>query len=288
MRPASIVAFAVAFWTSVAPAKTQEEIFRSSIVVPIPRGENIVTKRGIGYGSADATQRADIYRPAGAKRVGAVVFIHGGFPEIPGLHGRESGQYQSWGRLIAASGLAAVTFDHRLRVGSNGAMHVEEAVSDAKTLLSWLRTHGGEHSIDPDRLCLFAVAAGGPLLAASAAGASGIRRLVDYYGFADVHGVAMFANGVAPDRASELSLVDLLGAARLPPLLVARAGRDAVPQMKESIDRFVTRALAADAELTLLDHANGPHAFDVLDDSARTREIIDATVTFLRANLSRI
>ena len=85
------------------------------------------------------------------------------------------------------------------------------------------RRHGGELSIDADRVCLFGVSAGGPLLAAT--GARGLRCLVDYYGF------------------------------------------------------------AADAELTLLDHAQGPHAFDVLDDSARTREIIEQTVAFLQTHL---
>lgn len=82
------------------------------------------------------------------------------------------------------------------------------------------------------------------------------------------------------------SLVDDLGQNRqLPPIFVARAGHDRVPQMKDMIDRFVVRALATDTALTLVNHPTGQHAFDLRDDDIQSRRIIAFTLKFLRDHL---
>ena len=46
------------------------------------------------------------------------------------------------------------------------------------------------------------------------------------------------------------------------PLFIARGGCDEVPQVNETLDRFITHALAANLPLTVANHATGPHAFD--------------------------
>ena len=51
------------------------------------------------------------------------------------------------------------------------------------------------------------------------------------------------------------------------------------------LDRFVTAALSRNLPLTLVNHADGPHAFDLLHDSARTREIVGQVIAFLRFHL---
>jgi len=264
-------------------APTGEELFRAPVVLRVAGMSEVRTQTVVYAKDSAGERRADIYRPPTGSRFPAVVFIHGGFPEIPGLEGRTAGQYQSWGRLLAASGLAAVAFDHRLRVGANGAVHVDEAIADVKSVQAYLRMHATELSIDPERLCWFAVSAGGPLLTVPLNEGTAPRCLVNFYAFADVQGLGMFSRSLSPAAARKLSLVEY--ADRLPPIFVARAGRDTVPQMKETLDRFVARALAADAPLTLFDHATGPHAFDVLADDARSREIITATIAFLRTHL---
>ena len=72
--------------------------------------------------------------------------------------------------------------------------------------------------------------------------------------------------------------------ARVAPILVARAGLDH-PFLNASIDRFVQQALVENASLDLFNHPAGRHAFDILDDDARSREIIARTIEFLRARL---
>ena len=68
-----------------------------------------------------------------------------------------------------------------------------------------------------------------------------------------------------------------------PPLLVARAGLDQ-PWLNATVDAFVARALAANATLDVLNHPTGRHAFDVLDDDDRSREILARTLDFVRAH----
>lgn len=55
--------------------------------------------------------------------------------------------------------------------------------------------------------------------------------------------------------------------------------------MNAGIDRFVEQALAANACLDVLNHPTGRHGFDILDDNARSREIIARAVEFLRIRL---
>jgi len=39
------------------------------------------------------------------------------------------------------------------------------------------------------------------------------------------------------------------------------------------------------AEIQLLNHAQGRHGFDIIDNNERSREIIRATIEFLKAHL---
>ena len=69
------------------------------------------------------------------------------------------------------------------------------------------------------------------------------------------------------------------------PLFVARAGRDELPRLNETLDRFVCEALKHNLPLTFVNHAEGPHAFDLLDDSETTRDIIRRILAFMRFHL---
>jgi acetyl esterase/lipase len=69
------------------------------------------------------------------------------------------------------------------------------------------------------------------------------------------------------------------------PLFIARAGRDRIPHLNETIDAFVAAALARNLPVTLVNHAAAPHAFDLLDDSEASRETIRSILGFLRFHL---
>ena len=79
--------------------------------------------------------------------------------------------------------------------------------------------------------------------------------------------------------ALELETVDL------PPLLLARAGRDNA-LLLEGTDAFVRRARERGVDLTVLDHPTGQHGFDTRDDDERSREIIRQALEFFVRHLS--
>jgi hypothetical protein len=81
--------------------------------------------------------------------------------------------------------------------------------------------------------------------------------------------------------------VDSLGqdARSAPPILVARAALDNA-WLNGTIDRFLQKGLDHGASLDLLNHAQGRHGFDILDNDARSRQIIRRTIEFLQDHLT--
>ena len=65
------------------------------------------------------------------------------------------------------------------------------------------------------------------------------------------------------------------------PMLIERGGRD-MPEVNEPLKRFLDAALTSGVNLELLNHPAGEHAFDIVTDDARTRQIIARTLAFLR------
>ena len=67
--------------------------------------------------------------------------------------------------------------------------------------------------------------------------------------------------------------------------MIVRAGKDTLPGLNESIDRFVVGALARNLPVTLVNHKDGLHSFDILDNTETTREIVRRLLEFLRFHL---
>jgi hypothetical protein len=111
--------------------------------------------------------------------------------------------------------------------------------------------------------------------------------VVAYYAALDIQQKAPGSNAaLSEETRRDLSPLHHVQAqaGRVAPLLVARAGLDH-PFLNAGIDRFVTQALASNAALDLMNHPAGRHGFDILDDDARSREIIARTLEFLRARM---
>jgi hypothetical protein len=53
-----------------------------------------------------------------------------------------------------------------------------------------------------------------------------------------------------------------------------------------SLDTFVAEALSKNVSLELMTHPTGQHAFDVLDDHERSRQIIARALGFARTHLT--
>jgi acetyl esterase/lipase len=262
-----------------------EELIRMEIVHRVPGMEGVSVQRDVRYASGDPGLLMDLYRPSSAAPgapLPAVLLIHGG--PVPKLGAKGMGVFTSYGRLLAACGLVAVTFNHRFL----GTERLLEAAADVEAAHDYLRGNAPALGVDAERLAFWAFSGGGPFLSLALRGApTHVRAVVAYYAALDIREKAPGSGAVISDEdRRELSPAHHVQAraGRVAPLLVARAGLDH-PFLNAGIDRFVQAALAANAPIDVMNHAAGRHAFDILDDDARSREIIARTVEFLRARL---
>jgi len=247
--------------------------------------DDVRVLRDLEYHAADAgALTMDIYQPPdghGEKPAPAVVIVAGypdpGFEAVIGCKFKEMGSSVSWGRLMAASGLAAITYTNR------------EPAADVHTLLRYIRRHAGELGIDANRIGLWASSGNVPLALSvlMREGVDFLRCAALCYGYtldsggsdavAEAAGAWGFANPCAGKSVADLP--------RELPLFIARAGRDELPHLNETLDRFLSGVLSHNLPVTLVNHPVAPHAFDLLDDSETTREIVRQILAFMRFHL---
>jgi dienelactone hydrolase len=143
--------------------------------------------------------------------------------------------------------------------------------------------------VNPEQLGLWAFSGGGPFLATSLRERPAwLRAVVAYYAVLDLQQPRSGdASGMSAEWRRTYSAVDALGQnARLPPpIFVARAAVDD-PWLNGTIDRFVQKGLTEGATLDVLSHSTGRHSFDILDNDARSKQIIRRTIDFLRDALA--
>lgn len=232
--------------------------------------------------------KMDLYTPEGIRGpVPVVIFIHGGVPTAVPLHAKDWGIYKSWGRLVAASGMVAVTFNHR---GSFPDPNLEQASQDVNDVIAFVRAHAQEWNVDGNRICLAAYSAGGPLLAPFMRDTPGyIRCLVGFYPFLDVRESAVHKKYMTEQQLHDFSPIVFLsrGPDKLPPIFIARAGRDQIPDLEPALDQFVAEALRQNVALEVMNHPTGVHGFDNQNDDDRSREILKAALEFMKAHLQK-
>lgn len=259
-----------------------ERIAQQTVVLRLPGMDEVEVTRDVVYrptAAGDLTM--DLYRPPGAgdARLPAVVFISGypdeGMKKIFGCRFKEMGSYVSWARLVAASGLAAIVATNR------------EPVGDGRALLAFLAEHGAEIGIDERRIGIWACSGSGPTALSLLLDGGSLRCAVLCYpmtldldgstGIADAARAFGFANPSAGRRVEELP--------REVPLFVARAGRDEMPGLNGALDRFVGEAVRCNMPMTFVNHPEGPHAFDLFQDSEASRKVVRGVLGFLRSRL---
>lgn len=261
------------------------EVTLKRVVYELPGMTEVTIDRDIEYGSANQEPlKFDLYRPRGNAHTAmapAVIFVAGypdpGLSAVMGCRFKDMAGYVSWGQLVAATGLIGITYTNR------------HPSADLAALLHYLRDNAARLGINAERLGLWAcsgnVPTALPLLMDDSAFPIG-AAVLSYGPLLDLDGdctvangsVALgFANPTAGRAVSDLN-------AELP-LMIVRAGRDPLPGLNANIDRFVAAALARNLPLTLVNHAAGQHAFDILDDNDVSRDMVRRMLAFLRFHL---
>jgi hypothetical protein len=253
------------------------EVARKQVVYRIPGTENVPVRRDITYKTtADGALLMDIYYPPGAtaeSRVPLVVHVMG-YPD-PQSGARMFGPITSWARLSAMSGMAAAIY------GSSAP------AEDVHDVVAHLRDNAASLGIDRRRIGVYAMSANVPVALTLLMRDADFRCAAFLCGYTfDVEGSTAFA-----DESRQYGFVNATAGRsidELPsdvPLFVLRAGLEHFPSVNVALDQFAARALARNLPLTLVNHATGPHAAVIDDDTDATRRVIRQVLEFLRIHL---
>jgi acetyl esterase/lipase len=268
--------------------RSMREIVMMPVVYRVAGMDKVTVKSDLKYTSVNNPNLLmDVYTPPNLEkneRRPAVIFIHGGAGAE--YTAKDWGIYTSWGRLIGASDLIGVTFTHRLSATKTS---LEDSASDLAAAITYVRTNADSLNIDKDRICLAAYSAGGVLLTAAMRDKPEyVRCLVNFYAFMDIQQSGnLFTPIESKETLQNFSPINYLAndADKIAPLFIARAGRDQVPTMNDSIDRFIREAISKNLSLSLINHPTGVHGFDNQNDDDRSREIIHSAIAFMKWHL---
>jgi acetyl esterase len=130
------------------------------------RGLTITTQTFISAPDGNEI-RVQFIRPEGEAPAACVYYIHGGGMQTMSCF---NGMYSSWGRIIAAQGVAVAMVDFRNCLRASSAPEVEPfpaGLNDCVSGLKWLHAHAAALNIDPNRIVVAGESGGGNLAIAT-------------------------------------------------------------------------------------------------------------------------
>ena len=190
--------------------------------------------------------RMDVYRPAKAETPLPVLIL---FNTVSGAE-RGHPFYKAWAEIAAAKGLLTIMPDLR----------TDTLEQDFDLLLAHLAAAGASLGADRERIAVYA-------------GSGNVYR-----------GLPLFLN---PRRTAVKAAVMYYGSAEVRtfrrdlPILFVRAGLDR-PPVTRAMTELTALAQTQNAPVTLLNYPGGHHAFEIVDDEDATRDVIDATIDFVK------
>jgi acetyl esterase/lipase len=259
----------------------RHEITLRKVLYEIPGMDRATIRRDIEFRTTEAGPLTmDVYRPPDAPadaRLPAIVFLFG-FSDVGGRKrlgcaAKEMESYISWAKLVAASGLVAITHT----TGTDPA-------TDTPAAFDYVVQNAASLGVDASTIGVWACSGHGPTALSVLMRPAAVRPqcaalfypyTIDLDGrteMADAQKAWGFANPAAGRTAADLPMNM--------PLFIARAGLDQMIYLNSSLDRFVAAALACNVPLTLVNYAMGAHGFDLSDHSEETRDIVKQTLAF--------
>ena len=236
---------------------TRNDITKKRVVYQMLGMDAVTIRRDVEYQATNTgALTMDIYYPPEQKsgaRIPAVVFVSGysdlGFQKMLGCKLKDMESYISWGRLTAASGMVAITYS------------ATEPAADVNALLQYVSQNAASLGIDEDRIGVWACSGNVP-------NALSVLMHEDR----EYLKCGVLCYGMMPDLEESANVAEL---AKAFGFANPCAGKT-VDDLPKEVPLFIVRAGRDPA---------GPHAFDVLDDSETSREIIRQILAFMRFRL---
>jgi acetyl esterase/lipase len=267
----------------VSQQNPQDRFTKTPVAFKMPGTDAVAVQADLRFQGADGQPLPmDVYLPPDMKnsdRRPVVVIVLGypdpGFEKGFGIKFKQIAAVESWGRLMAASGLIAVAYSNR------------DPAADLDAVLDHVEKNLGSMGVDGTRVGLWASSGHGPVALSALIRRRELRCAALFYPYLlDLDGgtgVAAAAKMFRFVNASEGKTVDDLPPDM--PLFLAKAGKDEMPGLNEALNRFVAKAVARKIPITLVDHPEGPHAFDLYLDNDRSSAIVKGALAFLQSQL---
>ncbi|MHA2251311.1 MAG: alpha/beta hydrolase [Candidatus Kariarchaeaceae archaeon] len=257
----------------------EEHPMKRRIVYAIPEMEKINPVQV----SFKSDLSMDIYYPPSEKEGGllpAVIFVFGYSDTVMeksfGSKLKDAQPYISWSQLMAASGLVAITYESK------------EPNEDIIALIQHLKQNAESLKINSSRIGIWSCSGNVPtaLSMLTSDFQDNIKCAVLYYGFMidrdDSDDIAQISQKYGFNYSLQTNYWDNFPQAL--PLFIVRAGLD-TSVLNNSIAHFIEKIQTINNPFTLMNYANGHHAFDIIDDNNESRKIILQTLSFLSDHL---
>lgn len=262
-----------------------QEMIKQQVVLEIPRTDEVVEILNTPYRrDAENSVFFDIYYPPGREApqdLPLVILVTGyadpGFEAMMGSKLKDMGAYQSWGRLVAVSGMAAVVCD------------TINPATDILELVEHLRDNAEGLGLNMNAVGIWSCSGNVPnaLSLLMKDGPTGIRCAALCYGYmldlegntgvTDMAEVYGFANPCSGKTIADLSSNI--------PILIVRSGQESNQHLNASIDRFAAAALDENLPVTVINAPALVHAFDISQDTPASRDAIRNVLKFLQSSL---
>ncbi|MDF2505090.1 hypothetical protein [Clostridium sp.] len=182
-------------------------------------------------------------------------------PTVVVVHGSSSIEnikdiklFQSWGKVLAASGFNTVVFNWR----------PEESPDDIKDLIFFLLGNSNELKLNVSNLNIFAFSSGVEIGVKNIMeiNTGFINKVITYYGKLDS------------------SVIKMINKSCLPKFLIAMGFLDDV-YPNDCNDDFIKEAKNLGCEVEFILHSKGEHGFDAFNECEETCRVIEETIKFI-------
>ncbi len=253
------------------------EIAKKRVVYMLPGMAALPVRRDLTFRSMrGAALLMDVYYPSlSPARPLPLVLMPMAYPD-PTARVRVYGPLTSWAQLMAASGMAAVVYG------------TEAPEEDVHALLRHLRADAATLALDVDRFGLFAASGNGTVGLSTLMRDRRLRCAALLYGYT----MDMDGSTTVADMSRQIGFVNACVGKSVDDLpadvsiLFVRAGRDQFPGLNAALDRVIERGLARNLPLSLINHAAGAHGFDLDEQTAISRGIVQHVLAFFRLHLT--
>lgn len=152
-----------------AMIEMQSQFFRTTASEEIAPSKGLVIRTETFASAPDGNQVKILFiRPEGKERLPCVYYTHGGGMAFLSAY---DDNYQAWGRIIAAQGVAVAMVDFRNSLVASSAPEVAPypaGLNDCVAGLKWVHANAAALGIDPKRIIISGDSGGGNLALATA------------------------------------------------------------------------------------------------------------------------